>query len=420
MKKRIPVEELQVGMYVAELDRGGPFPGLRISSQAQLDKLKRYCRYVYIDVPEEPPGPSTLRPASGRWPSLAFSAEQQQRIEFELLKLGAAPSAPGAPYPDQTTTEQEMAVIPAPYEALRDLLRATLAAVEHGEPLKLNALVSAAMPIAESAIRNADAIMCFAQLRRKADFVTLHSLRALLLALALGRQIGLPVRDLVTLGVGALLMDIGKQKLPDEILNKPASLTESEYEVAKGHVAWGAQLLRATPGIPEPVTEMAYYHHERYDGSGYPQGLRHKQIPYLARIGGIIDCYDALTSDRPYADAVSAYNALKKLYEMRGRFFDPKLAEQFIQCMGVYPIGSVVELNTGDIGVVLSVNRTRRLRPRVRLVLRSDKSAYRPPQVINLTEHTTTDGRPFAIEHVLEPGAYGIRPANYLDIPLRH
>ncbi len=420
MRKRIPVEELQVGMYVAELDRGGPFPGLHIHSQAQLDKLKRYCRYVYVDVPDEPTGASTLRPASGRWPSLAFSAEQQQRIEFELLKLGAAPSVPGAPYPDQTTVEQEMAIIPARYEALRDLLRATLPNVERGEPVNVKALVGAVMPIAESAIRNADAIVRFAQLRRKADFVALHSLRGLLLGLVFGRQVGLGVRDLVTLGVGAMLMDIGKQKLPDEILYKPGSLTESEYEVAKGHVAWGAQLLRATPGIPEPLIEMAYHHHERYDGSGYPKGLRDEQIPYLARVGSIIDCYDALTSDRPYADAVSSYTALKKVYELRGHYFEPKLAEQFIQCMGVYPIGSVVELSTGDIGVVLSVNRTRRLRPRVRLVLRSDKSVYRPPLVINLTEHSTTEGRPSEIERVLEPGAYGIRPAEYLDIPAHH
>lgn len=419
MKTKIPVEELRVGMYVTELDRSVHFPGLRISSQAQIDKLRRYCRHVYIDAPEEPPGPSTMRPAAGRWPSLAFSTEQQQQLEFELLKLGAAPADAATPA-DQTTIEQEIAAVRAPYEALRALVRNTFTDVHRGGPIGLSELITAVAPLADSAIRNADALVCFAQLRRKADFVALHSLRAGLLAVAFGRYLELPARELVTLGIGALLMDIGKQRLPTEIVNKPATLSEDEYQVAKGHVAWGAQLLRVTPGVPNAVIDMAHHHHERQDGSGYPQGLKGDQIPYLAQIGGMIDCYDALTSDRPYANAVSPHNALKKIYELRGRYFEPKLVEQFIQCIGIYPIGSLVELNTGDVAVVLSVSRTRRLRPRVRLVLQPDKSVYRPPQSVNLSQQTTEDGRPYEIEHVLEPGAFGLRPAEYLGVAVHH
>ncbi len=425
MKKKIAVDDLRIGMYVSELDRAEPVPaafrGFQVRSQTQIDKLKRYCRHVYINIPDKPAYPGSRRPAAGKWPpSRPFTSEQERKAQFEILKLGATPGAVALKYPDQTTIEQEISTIRPAYDALKVFVRNAMQNIRQGGGLDSGDVKKVVVPVVASAVRNADALVCFAQLRRKADYTTLHSVRVCLLALAFGRHLGLGIPDLITLGIGALLHDIGKMSVPEELLNKPGPLSEAERDLARKHVQAGVQLLRRIQGLPAPAIDVARYHHERYDGSGYPHRLSQQQIPYLGQIGGIVDCYDALTSDRVYAAGISAYTALQKIYGARERDFDPKLVEQFIQCMGIYPIGSVVELSSGDVGVVVSVNRARRLKPRVRLVLRPDRSPYRPPKTVNLMQTTEDTGESYEIEHVPEPGAYGIVAADYLRVSGHH
>lgn len=423
MKKKIPVEELKVGMYVSELDRPHlaplEFRGFRIRSRTQIDKLKRYCRSVYIEILHDPPYPANQRPPAGKWPpSKAFTSEQQRKLEFEMLKLGATPGEASQKYPDRTTIDQEINTTRPAYEAARTLMRRAMPEIRQGADIDMAAIKKAVVPLVASAVRNADALACFAQLRRRFDYTALHSVRVCLLALAFGRHLGLPIADLITLGMGALLHDIGKTKIPEDILNKPGSLTEEEFELAKKHVQAGVQLLRRSDGIPAVALDVARYHHERYDGSGYPHRLHQTQIPYLGQIGAIVDCYDALTSDRAYASAISGHAALQKIYEWRDRLFDKQLVEQFIQCMGIYPIGSVVELRSGDVGVVVSVNRVRRLKPRVKLVLRPDRTPHLPTKTVNLLQ--AEESQSYEIERVAEPGAYNIRPSEYLRVTTHH
>jgi putative nucleotidyltransferase with HDIG domain len=423
MKKKIPVEQLKVGMYVSELDRPQltplEFRGFRIRSQTQIDKLKRYCRSVYIETPQDHSHPNGQRPTAGKWPpSKAFTSERQRKLEFEMLKLGATPGDTSQQYQDRTTIDQEINTSRTAYEATRTLMRKAMPEIRQGADVDVGGVKKAIVPLVASAVRNADALVCFAQLRRRFDYTALHSVRVCLLALAFGRHLGLPIADLITLGMGALLHDIGKMKVPEDILNKPGSLTEDELELAKKHVQAGVQLLRRSNGIPAVALDVARYHHERYDGSGYPHRLHTRQIPYLGQIGAIVDCYDALTSDRPYALAVSGHTALQKIYEWRDHLFDKQLVEQFIQCMGIYPIGSIVELRSGDVGVVVSVNRVRRLKPRVRLVLRPDRTPYLPTKTVNLLQ--TEDSQSYEIERVAEPGAYSISPAEYLRVTTHH
>ena len=423
MKKKIPVEELKVGMYVSELDRPHlapvEFRGFRVRSRNQIDKLKRYCRNVYIEILSDSSLPSSQHPATGKWPpSKAFSTEQQRRLEFEMLKLGATPGEMLQKYQDRTTIDQEINTVRPSYEATRALIGKATPEIRQGADIDMAAVKKTVIPLVASAVRNADALACFAQLRRRFDYTSLHSVRVCLLALAFGRHLGLAIADLITLGMGALLHDIGKTKVPEEILNKPTSLTEQEFEIAKKHVQAGVQLLRRSNGIPAVALDVARYHHERYDGSGYPHGLHKTQIPLLGQIGAIVDCYDALTSDRAYASAISGHAALQKIYEWRDRLFDKQLVEQFIQCMGIYPIGSVVELRSGDVGVVVSVNRVRRLKPRVRLVLRPDRTPHLPTKTINLLQ--AEESQSYEIERVAEPGAYNIRPSEYLRVVTHH
>ncbi|MFQ6022976.1 MAG: HD-GYP domain-containing protein [Acidiferrobacterales bacterium] len=422
MKIKIPVEQLRVGMHVTDLERpqfeGAPlFRGLTIRSQTQIDKLKRHCTHVYVDVAESTLFPATRRPASGKWPpSKPFTPEHQKQMQFEILKLGAAPSDGGSGYQLQTNLEEEINNVSGSYREAKAVIDTTMEDARQGKRINATHVRKVVMEMVASVHRNPNGLICLAQLKDKNDYTALHSVRTCIFALVLGHHLGLDDDDLSALGIGVLLQDIGKTMMPSELLRKPERLNDQEFEVVKSHVSWGVQILLDTDELPELAIDVARYHHERCDGSGYIHGLDKDQIPQFGQIGAIVDCYDALTCDRPYATAISPHDALTRIYEWRHTKYGTVLVEQFIQCMGIYPIGSVVELNTGDVGVVVTINRKRRLRPRVKLVLRPDKTPYKPPKSMNLMKYTTHDGLPIAIERVLEPGAFGIKPIDYLPL----
>jgi HD-GYP domain-containing protein (c-di-GMP phosphodiesterase class II) len=183
-------------------------------------------------------------------------------------------------------------------------------------------------------------------------------------------------------------------------------------------VAYGVQILESTD-LPAAAIDVVAQHHERQDGSGYAKGLKGDEISQFGMIGAITDFYDALTSDRPYQQGLPAHRVLRDLYKFRGSKFESDLTERFIQCIGIYPIGSIVELNSGDIGVVQSINRLRRLKPQVALVLHSDHSAYTKPVSIDLNKTRMKNGRPYEITGVYEPEEFNINPAYYLPIQSR-
>ena len=422
MRKKIDVQYLEMGMYVAELDRpwlGTPFlfQGFHIRSQDELNELRRLCRWVYVEVPEgdfalTPPRP--VAPAVAKRPP-RIETEAEQRIARDFLKIVNQPRTEPV-YADRCVLEQEIPVAREHYETARTLVYQILDDIRAGK--NINSLAAKRMvgELTESVIRNPDALTCFIQLKKKDEYTAQHSLRVCILALAFGRHLGLDREMLEMLGMGALLHDIGKMKVPSEILNKPSALTDYEFTLMKSHVPRGVEILERMPGIPRPAIDVARCHHERYSGGGYIAGLKGDQIGFFGMVGGIVDCYDAVTSDRSYRAGMSAHTALKQMYEWRSRDFHPGLVEQFIQCMGIYPIGSVVELNTGEIAVVVTMNRVRRLKPRVTLVLNENCAPYSTPITVDLMQHKTSDGRPCEIDRVLEPGIYGIDPVLYLPV----
>ncbi|HEX7044559.1 MAG TPA: HD-GYP domain-containing protein [Burkholderiales bacterium] len=418
MRKKIDVRYLRLGMYVAELDRpwlGTPFlfQGFEIRSPAEIEELRRYCRHVYIQVPETDKEPAPRRAAVQQQPTYPTDAEQ--RLARDFLKIINQPR-PQPVYADQVTLEQEIPVAREHYVAARLLLEQTIEDVRTGRSPDAAGARRVVAQLADSVIRNPDALTCFTQLKNKDQYTAQHSLRVCILALAFGRHLGFDRPTLETLGIGALLHDIGKLKVPGELLNKPGALTEQEFVVMQTHVPRGVEILERLAHIPRPAIEVARCHHERYSGGGYSAGLRGDEIGLFGMIGGIVDCYDAVTSDRPYRAGLAAHAALKQLYDLRGRDFHPGLVEQFIQCMGIYPIGSVVELNTGEVGVVIAMNRVRRLKPRVTLVLNPQCVPYGTPVTVDLMHRQGPDGGPCDIERVLEPGAYGIDPVSYLPV----
>ena len=419
MKRKLGVEQLKVGMYISELDRPWRetpflFQGFEIRSEDEIRELRRYCQHVFIDTPETYQKPLPRTPAEK---AVAQEAQQHKRVERDLLiKIESQPLLQPA-YHDVTGLEEEVEIVRESHRATKELFYTLMEDVRVGKNINTLGAKKVIGELVESVIRNPDALTCFTQLKKKDEYTAQHSMRVCILALAFGRHVGLDKHELNLLGLGALLHDIGKMKVPNEILNKPGTLNDYEYALMKSHVPRGVEILDKTSGIPRPAIEVARCHHERYSGNGYVNGLKGDQIGLFGMMGGIVDCYDAISSDRAYHTGMSAHGALKKMYEWRNRDFHPGLVEQFIQCMGIYPIGSVVELNTGEVGVVVTTNRMRRLKPRVALVLRADFNPYPGATMVDLMEYKTRDGRPCEIDRVLEPGVYGIDPVHYLPVP---
>jgi HD-GYP domain-containing protein (c-di-GMP phosphodiesterase class II) len=266
----------------------------------------------------------------------------------------------------------------------------------------------------ESVERNPDGLVAVSQAKDGGKYTALHSIRSCILTLAFGRHLALTKDQLMILGLGALFHDVGMVKLPGHVLEKPVGLSKPEFALMKSHVGQGVELLRSSEGFPMEALQLVEQHHERHDGSVYPNKLTGDLIGMSGSIGAIVDVYDAITSQRIYRGGISAEDALRRMYEWRHKDFHAELVEEFIKCMGIFPIGSLVELNTGGIGVVITINRQRRLKPKVALVLQANKEPYAKRIIADLAEHRDRLGRELRIRRVLPTGAYGINPVDHI------
>jgi putative nucleotidyltransferase with HDIG domain len=425
MRKKIPVTELRLGMYVAELDRpwkGTPFlfQGFEITGDDEIEELHRCCKFVFIDTELQSTTGAPTRNPRGQ------TASHQQRLaehdplatlEFKLLKKTTPSAHAEHRYREETLLEEEMGYAKEAQTRGRQLIYTIMDDVRLGRSIATGEAKKVVAQLVESVVRNPDALVWLTQLKNQDEYTALHSIRVCILALTFGRHLELPPEHLNLLGIGALLHDIGKLKVPNDILNKPARLTTEEYTIMKTHVPLGVALLESTSGIPAAAIEVAGRHHERYSGQGYISGYSGDNIGLFGMMGAIVDCYDAITSDRSYQAGISAYDALALLYKGRNTDFHTGLVEQFIQCMGIYPIGSIVELSSGSIGVVVSINRARRLKPMVALVLNASKQPCFPASIVDLfSPPMDNHGRPLEIKRILPAGTYDINPSAYLPL----
>ena len=425
MRRIVKVGDLQQGMYVCELDRPWRetpflFQGFEITSPGELDLLKQYCKYVYVESDlstVEPPPEPTAQP--GR--IVASNVQQRAASSPRLRVFDSKPSITVRPRGAhrQTTLEEEAETVRATHEQATALIHTLMKDVHLGKSIDTEGAKKVVAGMAASVLRNPDALVCFTHLKKRDDYTALHCLRVSILALVFGRHLGLNEEELNLLGIGGLLHDIGKMRVPDGILNKPGKLTEREFEIMKSHVPLGVEILQRTKSVAAQSIEVTRQHHERYSGVGYMSRLKGDQITQFGLIAAIVDVYDAITSDRVYQKGISALDALKKMYEWRGRDFHPQLVEQFIQCIGIFPIGSVVVLNTDEIGVVRTLNREQRLKPQVVLVLKPDKTRYGALRSVDLARDATPAGKPYEIAKVVAPGQYGIQPVHYLPVAKR-
>ena len=427
MRVKVETQELKIGMYVCELDRPWRetpfmFQGFEIRTDEELGTLQQYCRTVFISTLEHDhviAKPRSEEPNSmASAPQIEARKEAASLLDQAMLRINNHPDARSV-YAEQTTLENEIVIVKDDFAGAGEMIQEVMWQAKFGKSLDVPSARKFITKMMESVLRNPDALTCFTQLKKKDEYTAMHSLRVAILSMIFGRQLGLTPPDIELLGLGALLLDVGKMKIPSEILNKPAPLNADEMLMMKNHVAWGVEILDKTPNTPPAVIEIARRHHERYDGSGYAEKLKGDAIGLHGMIAGLVDYYDAVTCDRVYRSGISAYTALQKMYGWRGTLFEATLVEKFIQCLGIYPVGSVVELNTGEVAVVAALNRMQRLKPRVVLVLRQDKTPYLDTPLTNLASRKTAEGLPCEIERVLDPVSCGIEPSRYLPLPFQ-
>jgi HD-GYP domain-containing protein (c-di-GMP phosphodiesterase class II) len=364
-------------MYVAELDRPWTdtpfvFQGFVLATAQQLEVLRKYCKTVYIDT-----------------------------------ERGSAPlPEPRVAHAEQSSVEHEFRVAAQAYTTTRAMVREVLRAVRLGGVLDSRQVVAAVTRMTESVLRNPDALLLFSQLRAKGEYSEAHALDVSVYMITFARFLQLEQPQIEFLGYLGLLQDIGKVRLAGELLEKSGRLSIEEYEQAKLHVRYSEEILRAAPGLPAGLAQAASLHHERLDGSGYPRGLRGSEIGRDGLIAGIVDTFDALTVKRPYADPVSPSAAISMLYKWRGVYFDATLVEQFIRCLGIFPVGSLVELNTGEVGVVIAQNTAKRLLPRVMVIRDAQRKPMIPQKLLDLSRSPmASKDEPYRIRGTLETGA---------------
>lgn len=400
---RVDVASLAIGMFVSRLDRpweGTPFllQGFEVRTEQELRTLRGLCKFVYIDRRHE---------VDVHQRRLLTLPRGERHDEY-----GAAPLMGVTTYKNTVSVEEE---IPRARDALRatsELLDEIYADVTSGRKLSVVQVEKVVRPLVASVLRSADAFLFLEGMRRHDDYMYGHAIACGALAAAFGRHLGLPEGAILSLATAGLLMDIGKTRLPTGLLHHAGPLSAEDIELVRTHVAQGVDIVTAS-GVADPdVLDVLRTHHERFDGSGYPDGLLDDTIPMTGRMLAIIDSYDAMCSVRPYQAAVSRHHALQAIYRARGVLYQAELVEQFQVCLGVYPTGSRVELSTGEVAVVLEQNQVRRLRPAVLVISTPNKYPLPEFRVFNLLDQTV-DGNTVEIVRSVTVDKYPIDTAGY-------
>jgi len=381
--------DLRLGMYVCALDRpwlDSPFlfQGFILSTEQELQTLHELCDFVLID-PE-------------RSPQLQITAE----------RLAQSDSSDKIHYPVEVEIEEEIAKATVLYSSALEDIHQALATVAGGDALSATAVMATVKGCLESVMRNPSALMWLTRIKHVDQYTAEHCLNVGIQAMVFARFLGLPVDQIELLGVCGMLHDVGKMSVDQTVLNKPGQLTFDEFEHIKLHSVFGRDALLQDPHLPKQVVTVAYSHHERIDGQGYPLGLPAQEIDQLTRLITVVDAYDAITSRRCYSDSNSSETALKILYQHRNTQFDEALVLRFIECIGVYPPGTLVEMNSGEVGIVLSVDQAYRLQPRVALILDAHKQSMQQRVIDLRAEKSAHPGSAMKIARVLVDGAYGV------------
>ena len=394
VRVRVPTDLLAMGMRVVDLDRPWTevptrFQDMTIEYPEDIATLRHHCDFVEVEI---------------------------DAALYEQLKpqLGGFFSATPGALTETRTLAEEMPRAKEVWNATQSYVDSVLEAIERGETLP----VAEARPLVQQCIRsisaNPNAMFWMSRIKDEDAYTAEHCLRVGIYAITFGRYLGLPEKDLETVGLCGLLHDIGKMRVDPAVLNKPGALTAEEMKHMQRHPELGYELLHSEHTVEPIVLDVALHHHERINGRGYPHRLEGEQISSYSRLVAIVDVFDAMTSDRCYRAGMSTADALRILYQGRGEQYDAQMIESFIRMIGLYPSGTLVELSSGEVALVIGTHPEQKLRPRVEILLDSNKQPC-APRIVDLSrDHQSESGR-LAVRSSLPDGTFGITVAGRIE-----
>lgn len=400
MIKRIPISALKQGMYISDLNSDWiPHSNLKkrgfIRDDEVVEKIKRLgVTEIYIDT----------RLGHDTQDGLT-QVEVDAQNEIALAKVGelAPIMAP------KIGLDTELDVAASIHNEAIGLVNGLFGDTKSKKPIKLDEFAEVADGMIDSVLRNHNALTCLGRIREKDSYLMEHSVNVAVLMSVFGKSLELDKQTIQHIAIGAMLHDIGKIMIPDEVLHKPARLDKAEYDIMKRHAEHSRELLEQVEGVPELAVIVAAQHHEKIDGSGYPLGLCGHEISPYGKMAAIVDVYDAITADRVYHEGIPPAAALKKLLEWDNHL-DPSMVRHFIRSVGIYPVGSLVLLDSERLAIVIQANDFDQRLPVVKVVYSLRFRTFTKVEDIDLSKPLCQD----RIVKAVNPLRYKINVGDFL------
>ncbi|MGL4474293.1 MAG: HD-GYP domain-containing protein [Shewanella sp.] len=378
--QRVPVAKLAVGMFVAAIDDSGK---VTIANAGQIQDrtaiakiIKSGIKFVWIDPSKSAPG-SIVQAKSKTSTTSGGNRDVRQTNAKKLL--GEA----------------------------KGLIKKVLGEIYEGKAIEVEPFEALAENMIESVMLDVDAFKCISALRTKDAYLLEHSVNVAFLLVTFGRHLKLDKQLLKDMAIGGILHDVGKIRVDNKVLHKPGKLTPEEFEHMKLHQVYALEEMKAAKGLSQVSKDVCLMHHEKLDGKGYPRGLNADQIPLHGRMSCICDIFDALTATRCYKQAMSPASAFKILLSLTPFHLDQQLVYEFIRCVGVYPVGSLVELSDGRVGIVWDAKERDALHPIVKCFYSLKHQRYTDIEYLDLNKSE------LGIERGVSPSSLSVDPAPF-------
>lgn len=384
---RIHVYELRIGMCVARLEapaEASPFllDRIVIESHADIQAIQAICDYVYIDVKYQ-------KSSAGAIPTRNSEARQQLSFARSF---------------NQTANT---------FKRTGNLIKTVMDDIRFGNQFSVSAVKQAVADCVDQVLENPDTMLLLTQLKDQDQYTAQHSMNVCILSILLGRELQFSVEELNKLGFCGLLHDVGKMKVPLEILNKPGALEDFELDIMRKHTLYGRNVLMSARNVYPGAVDVAYDHHEHLGGTGYPRGLDKSALSVFTKLVAVVDTYDAITSDRVYQRGKPHLMALGILVKGMNHHYEANYVTQFINCIGFYPQGNLVELSSGELGIVVEQNKSDRLKPKILIIQDAHKNPVEERILDMALNVSDADGKRYAVKQVVRAQDHGIDLGKY-------